>query len=222
MTRTLSIALLAGLFIAGGSWFLTRPAGGPESLDIGAAFAQETDAEIDTSSVADMVKGDPEAPVTVIEYASFTCPHCATFHEEVLPVLQSEYIDTGKVQMIYREVYFDLPGLWASMVARCGGEMRYFGIVDMLYERQRQWTQGEGAQIAENLRQIGLSAGMTQDQIDACFTDAAKAQTLMAWYEENAEADGIRSTPSFVIDGELFEGNWSNGLLDAVAAAVGE
>ncbi|ROU03272.1 DsbA family protein [Histidinibacterium lentulum] len=222
MTRTLPTLLLAAAFVAGGTWFLTRPGGGEESLEIGAAFAQDDAAEIDTSAIPDMVKGSADAPVTVIEYASFTCPHCATFHNEMLAEFEETYIDTGEVRMIYREVYFDLPGLWASMIARCGGEERFFGITEMIYERQRDWTQGDGAAIAESLRQIGLAAGLTGEQVDACFTDAEKAQTLIAWYEENAAEDNVTSTPSFVINGAKFEGNWSTGLMDAVAAAVGE
>lgn len=226
MTRTLPTLLLAAAFVAGGTWFLARPGGGEESLDIGAAFAQDDAAEIDTSTIPDMVKGSADAPVTVIEYASFTCPHCATFHEDVLPQLKRDYIDTGKVHYIYREVYFDRYGLWAGMVARCGGEMRYFGIADMIYERQREWTQGDSpAAVAENLRRIGRTAGLDDAQLDACLTDADKAQALVAAYEDNATRDGIQGTPSFVIDGQMYS-NRSYGELrtildEKIAAAEG-
>jgi len=161
--------------------------------------------DIDTSTIAEMAIGAEDAPVTVIEYASFTCPHCATFHEGVYPDLKRDYIDTGKVRFVMREVYFDRFGLWASMVARCGGEERYFGIVDRIFETQRDWTQGgDPAAIADRLRRIGLSAGIGEEDLQACLTDAEKAQTLVTWYEENAETHGIDSTPSFVIDGETF------------------
>lgn len=171
--------------------------------DHGTAAAQQSD--IDTSTVQDMALGDADAPVTMIEYASFTCPHCASFHEDVFPELKRDYIDTGKVRFIHREVYFDRYGLWAGMVARCGGEMRYFGIADRIYETQRDWTAGgDPATIAGNLRRIGLAAGLSEDELEACLSDAQKAETLVAWYEENAAEDGIQSTPSFVIDGELF------------------
>lgn len=187
-------------FIAGfGSAALLLPA-----LTLpGAGWAQ--DAQIDTSSITDMALGDPDAPVTVIEYASFTCPHCANFHGSVFKDLKKNYIDTGKIRFIHREVYFDRYGLWAGMVARCGGQMRYFGVADMIYSGQREWTSsGDPATIAENLRRIGRTAGLTDAELDACLSDGEKAQTLVAWYQEHAKEDDISATPSFVIDGELY------------------
>ena len=154
--------------------------------------------------IADMTLGAEDAPVTVIEYASFTCPHCATFHENVLSRFKADYVDTGKVRFIYREVYFDRPGLWAAMVARCGGEMRYFGIVDMLYEKQREWIgDGTPAEIAQNLKKIGRTAGLSDEQLDACFADAETAQAMVAHYEEVMKEYDISGTPTLVIDGEV-------------------
>jgi len=173
----------------------------------GLAFAalSATAQDVDTSTITDMARGAEDAPVTVIEYASFTCPHCATFHSDVFPELKSEYVDTGKVRFIHREVYFDRYGLWAGIVARCGGETRYFGMAEQIYARQSEWTKGgDPATVAENLRRIGRSAGLTDDQLEACLTDGEKAQTLVAWYQENAERDGIEGTPSFLIDGEMY------------------
>jgi protein-disulfide isomerase len=165
---------------------------------------QAQDAEVDTSMVQEMSIGAQDAPVTVIEYASFTCPHCASFHSSVLPQLKSDYVDSGKVRFVYREVYFDRYGLWAGMVARCGGGERYFGIIDMIYDQQRSWTQGDPATIAGNLRKIGLTAGLEAETVDACLQDADKAQAMYALYQQNADADDIKSTPSFVIDGETY------------------
>ena len=149
-----------------------------------------------------MALGAADAPVTIIEYASFTCPHCADFHADQFQRLKADYIDTGKVRFVYREVYFDRFGLWASMVARCGGEMRFFGISDMLYEQQEDWIAGgDPAAIAENLRRIGRTAGMDDATLDACLKDEAQAKALVAWYQANAEADGVESTPTLIIDG---------------------
>ncbi|MGR3484006.1 MAG: DsbA family protein [Paracoccaceae bacterium] len=171
--------------------------------------------------VPDMTMGDADAPVSLIEYASFTCPHCADFHTELWPAIRRDYVEAGLVRFTYREVYFDRPGLWASMVARCGGEMRFFGIASLLYDRQREWARADGpAQIVEGLRAIGRTAGMDDAAIDACLSDADQAQALVAWYEANAAEDGVRSTPTFVIDGERFDGNWSSGLVGALDAAV--
>ena len=169
-----------------------------------AAAAQE-DAAPEPVEIQQMSLGAEDAPVTVIEYASFTCPHCRDFHANTFEQLREDYIDTGDVRWIYREVYFDRFGLWASMLARCGGEERFFGLVDLIYENQSEWVQGDDpAAIAENLRRLGRTAGMEDETLNACLQDAAKAQALVAWYQENAEADDIQSTPSFVIDGELY------------------
>lgn len=180
---------------------------------VSAAEAQEAPV------IADMVMGSPDAPVTVIEYASFTCPHCQNFHATVLGDLKKNYIDTGKVRFIYREVYFDKFGLWAAMVARCGGEMKYFGIADMIYDTQKEWI-ADGAEqtIADNLRKIGLKAGIAPDALDACMKDNEMAKALVAAYQTNAEADGIDSTPSFVIDGTKY----SNMSYDEFAAILDE
>ena len=165
-----------------------------------AANAQQA---ADALEIPDMVLGVADAPVEIIEYASFTCPHCATFHAEVLPQLKADYIDTGKVRLIYREVYFDRFGLWGSMIARCGGEDRYFDIANLFYEKQREWTaSGDPVIIIAELRKLAKTTGMTDEALDACMSDANMAQRLVSWYQTNAERDDIRSTPSFVIDGE--------------------
>lgn len=200
MNRNVIFALVGALAIGLGAMFLT----GNGSSPVTPVNAQSTDlADVDTSGVKDMVMGDENAPITMIEYASFTCPHCKTFHENVFKDLKKDYIDTGKVKFVFREVYFDRYGLWAGMVARCGGGERYFGIVDLVFEQQREWSQGEPAQIAGNLRKFGLQAGLDGETLDACMTDGEKATALNAFYQKNAEADGIRSTPSFVINGTL-------------------
>ena len=193
-------ALFAGAVAVGG-YFLNSGSQTSTGPALGAVNAQAASAEIDTSSIIEMTLGAQDAPVTIIEYASYTCPHCATFHQGAFKELKEDYIDTGKVQFIYREVYFDRFGLWASMVARCGGEDRFFGISDMVYDQQSEWSRGEPAEIADNLRRIGRSAGMNDEQLDACLNDGDKAQSLVAWYQENAEEHGINSTPSFVING---------------------
>lgn len=112
------------------------------------ALAQETakTAPVASSSdprVGDRVMGSPDAPVTFVEYAMFTCPHCAAFNAEVFPKIKANYIDTGKVKLVYREVYFNKPSLWAGMLARCAPQERYFGIADVLFERQKTWAGAE-------------------------------------------------------------------------------
>ncbi|EPX77788.1 DsbA family protein [Litoreibacter arenae] len=198
MKRNILIAIVGVLAIGLGAFVLTGNA--PEPVT--PVNAQTSDsAEVDTSSVKEMTLGEEDAPVTLVEYASFTCPHCATFHTNVFPKLKKDYIDTGKVKFVFREVYFDRYGLWAGMVARCGGGMRYFGIVDLIFDNQREWAQGEPAQIAGNLRKFGKQAGLDDETLDACLTDGEKAAAMAAVYQKNADADGISSTPSLVING---------------------
>jgi protein-disulfide isomerase len=210
----LAVALVA---VAAFAFWSSRQ--GPEpSVSLGAVSAQEA-GDVDTSGILEMSLGDADAPVTMIEYASFTCPHCQRFHEGPFKDLKADYIDTGKVNFIYREVYFDRYGLWAAMLARCGGEEKYFGIVDILYAEQRDWTaSGDPATIAGELRKIGLRAGMEPDQVDACLQDGDKARALVALYQENATADGINSTPSFVIDGTKY----SNMSYEEMSALLDE
>ena len=175
---------------------------------LGAANAQSSGDDIDTSGVVDMMIGNPDAPVTVIEYASYTCPHCGSFHTGPYKQLTADYIDTGKINFINREVYFDRFGLWASAIARCAGTTEtFFGITDMLYASQAEWSRaggGDPAVIADELRKVGRLAGLDGDTLEACLTDADNLRTLVAWYQENAEEDGIRSTPSFVINGTTY------------------
>ncbi len=201
MNRTLALAAVAVIGAFGAFLWINSQPQAP-GIDLGAVNAQSADS-IDTSIVADMSMGNPDAAVTVIEYASFTCPHCRTFHEGPFKELKANYIDTGKINFVYREVYFDQPGLWAGMLARCGGEERYFGIVDLIYENQSAWVAGDPGTTANNLRRLGRTAGLSEDQINACLQDGEMAQAMVAAYQENATADGVRSTPSFVIDGQL-------------------
>jgi protein-disulfide isomerase len=150
----------------------------------------------------DFSLGDPNAPVKIVEYASFTCPHCATFHEQVFKDLKRDYIDTGKVQFTLREVYFDRYGLWAAMVARCGGEMRYFGITDVLFSTQQEWAaSNDPTTVVNNLKTIAVAAGMDGAAVDACMQDGAMAEALIARFETNMAADGVEGTPTIFING---------------------
>lgn len=206
--RNLLLGSVAALGLGG--WYMTSNRSSttvafPDAPLPGAANAQTTSGDVDTSSITDMVIGNPDADVEVIEYASFTCPHCATFHNGAFKKLKSEYIDTGKIKFIYREVYFDRFGLWASLIARCGGEDKFFGIADLIYADQDGWSRaGDPAAIVGELRKIGRLAGLDNDTLEACLQDGDRAQALVAWYKENAEADGIDSTPSFVINGKKY------------------
>ena len=185
-------AVLAGLPL-----LLIPALAGPPSV----ADAQEQ------PSYVEMEIGNPDASVTIFEYASFTCPHCASFHTQVFKRLKPEFIDNGTVRYVFREVYFDRFGLWAGILARCGGEDKYFGIVDILFERQQSWSRlSEPSAVATRLAEIGRAAGITDEEISVCFQDQANAELLVQKYKEFSEQDNITSTPSFVINGR----NYSN------------
>jgi protein-disulfide isomerase len=170
------------------------------TLTTGAALAQ-TDATTPIE-IVDFGLGPQDAQVKIVEYASFTCPHCARFHSDVYPKLKADYIDTGKVRFEYREVYFDRYGLWAGMIARCGGEMRYFGILDLIFDTQKEWAGSDNpATVAENLKKIGRTAGLEDAAMDACLQDKPMAEAMLAHYQTNFAADGIQGTPTFMING---------------------
>lgn len=166
------------------------------------ALAQETATEASAPVVGDFSLGSPDAKVKIVEYASFTCPHCANFHATTFKELKRDYIDTGKVHFTLREVYFDRYGLWAALIARCGGEMKYFGIHDMLFDKQQEWAAGESPQqVVENLKTIGRAAGLEDAAMDACLNDAPNAEALIKQFQTNFEADGVQGTPTLIING---------------------
>ncbi len=167
----------------------------------GFASAQET-APATATEIKDFSIGTPDAKVKITEYASFTCPHCANFHDTVFKPLKADYIDTGKVHFTYREVYFDRYGLWAAMVARCGGDMRYFGISDILFDTQKEWPASDDPNVVvENLKKIGRTAGMDDATLDACMKDGAMAEAMVKRFEENMKADEVEGTPTLFING---------------------
>ncbi len=184
-------------------------------------WAQTTSTDA-APEVPDMVLGNPESKVVLTEYASYTCPHCANFHTAVFKDLKRDYIDTDKIKFVYREVYFDRYGLWAGMVARCGGDMRYFGIQDILYNTQQEWAGSDDpATVVENLRRIGRTAGLEDAALDACLNDGAMAQAMVTKFQTDSEADGINSTPSFMLNGKKHSNmNYADlkALLDAELA----
>lgn len=170
----------------------------------GGAVAQETAPA--AVELKDFSIGAPDAKVQMTEYASFTCPHCANFHDTVFKALKADYIDTGKVHFTYREVYFDRPGLWAARLARCGGDMRYFGISDILFDTQKEWPASDDPNvIIGNLKKIGLVAGMDNASLEACYKDDDGTQAILramiARSEANMTADAVEGTPTLMING---------------------
>jgi protein-disulfide isomerase len=176
----------------------------------------------EAAEIVEMSMGAADAPVTMVEYWMFTCPHCAAFHRDVFPQIKANYIDTGKVRMIFREVYFNRPSLWAAMIARCAPEDRYFGIVDLLFERQQAWSTASDTDVmVAELYAIGRQAGLTDEDMNACLSDRAFAEALVADFQKNATADGVDSTPSFLINGQKFGNSGYADFETRLNAALG-
>ena len=223
MNRMIPIIVVVLAIVAGGAWFLTQSGDTPAPSDqTQVTSSGEVDTTTDTSGVVEMVMGDPNAPVELIEYASFTCPHCASFHEAVLKPLKADYVDAGKVKVVFRDVYFDRVGLWASMFARCGGEERFWGMTDLLMKGQKDWAgSGDPATISGELRKVGRLAGLGEEQINACMQDEAKAKALVAWSEKNLSTHEISGTPTMIINGEKHSNMSYEDLKKVLDAKIG-
>lgn len=166
-------------------------------------------------ALGDVVWGDPAAKVTVIEYASLTCPHCASFHVSAFPELKKNYIDTGKAKFILREIFFDQFGLYATMIARCGGAELYPQMIDAFLARQQDWylahvqafnATKDPLPMIEEMKKIGRLGGLSNERIDACLYDQTLLDRLVADFQTNAGADEVRSTPTFFVNGERLVG----------------
>jgi protein-disulfide isomerase len=148
--------------------------------------------------------GDAKAPVTIIEYASLTCPHCANFHVNILPKLKEAYIDTGKARLVYRDFPLDRLALSGSMMARCAGRDRYFAFIDTMYKKQAGWKASKDQRKA--LARIGLLGGISQTDFDACMQNKAVEDRVMKMRLDAQNEFSIDSTPSFIINGKKYPG----------------
>jgi len=162
----------------------------------------------------DRVLGVAEAPVTVVEYASLTCPHCAAFHSQTLPQLKSGYIDSGKVRLVFRDFPLDRVALKASLLARCAPGDRYFAMLDVLFRSQETWARAVDPALA--LSQIGRTAGLDQATIDSCLNDQAATDKIIAEIQAAQDQFKISSTPTLIINGTKYAGALSFGQMEAV------
>jgi protein-disulfide isomerase len=160
-------------------------------------------------SLPDMALGPNDAAVTITEYASMTCPHCAAFNEQVFPKIKKEYIDTGKVKYIFREFPLDIKAAAGSMLSRCIAKddaPKYFAVTDMLFRQQNDWVVKN---TTETLTRIGKQAGLTQQQVEACLKDQALLDKIAADQKYASDVLKVDSTPTFFINGEKIKGEAS-------------
>jgi protein-disulfide isomerase len=160
-------------------------------------------------SLPDMALGPANAPVTITEYASMTCPHCAAFNAEVFPKIKSTYIDTGKIRYVFREFPLDIKAAAGSMLARCIAKDdagKYFAVVDMLFKQQSDWVMKN---TTETLTRIGKQAGLSEKAVEDCLKDQALLDKIAADQKYAAEVLKVNSTPTFFINGEVIKGEAS-------------
>ena len=161
------------------------------------ASTQVAQAAEKNDPLSERVLGDPNAPITILEYSSLTCPHCATFHANTLPQLKKDFIDTGKVKLVFRDFPFDRAALQASMLARCSNPERYFGFLDVLFKSQNKWAGASDP--AQALAQTGKLAGVGDQQFKECLANEALANKLIERRLEAEQKYQVQSTPTFVI-----------------------
>jgi protein-disulfide isomerase len=160
-------------------------------------------------SLPDMALGPADAKVTITEFASMTCPHCAAFNAEVFPKIKAEYIDTGKIRYIFREFPLDIKAAAGSMLSRCianGDATKYFAVTDLLFRSQSDWVTKN---TTETLTRIGKQAGLSQPQVEACLKDQSLLDKIVADQKYASEVLKVDSTPTFFINGEKIKGETS-------------
>jgi len=186
-------AALGGYAYFGGSGSPLALASGGQSVDI---------------KPTDMVHGSPNAPVTVIEYASMTCPHCAQFQKDIIPKLNKDYVDTGKVKVVFREYPLDGAARMASAVARCLPGDQYFSFIDLLFKNQMNWIKDfdndnklTREDIIEGLTQMGRFAGLSREKVVSCADDSKNLALVDGNWMEGQTKYNVNSTPTFLING---------------------
>jgi protein-disulfide isomerase len=160
-------------------------------------------------SLPDMALGPKDASVTITEYASMTCPHCAAFNAEVFPKIKAAYIDTGKVRYVFREFPLDIKAAAGSMLARCIAKDdagKYFTVIDLLFKSQGDWVMKN---TTETLTRIGKQAGLSQQNVEDCLKDQALLDKISADQKYASDVLKVNSTPTFFINGEIIKGEAS-------------
>lgn len=182
---------------------------------VGAANAADlTDLNV-PSPMGEMFLGKEDAPVTIIEYASLTCPHCSAFHADVLPTLKEKYIETGKLKLIFREFPLDPRAFAGIMLARCAPKEFYFPMVDVLFKQQSQWARVEDPRAP--LLQIAKLAGFTQESFEECLKNQEIVDNINEVKNKAAKQFGVNATPYFFINEKNYNGKYT---VEAMSKAI--
>ncbi|CAN7460977.1 DsbA family protein [Rhizobium sp. LjRoot254] len=197
------------------------------SVPMATAFAQEAPAPEGSVDVAtlmapgplpDVSIGKADAPVTIVEYMSMTCPHCAAFHNETFDAIKEKYVDTGKVRFVLREFPLDARAMAAIMLARCAPEGQYFPMVSALFKSQGTWAVAPDGRAA--LMQMSKLAGFTQETFEACLTNQKLLDDVTKVREQGSKEFGVDSTPTFFINGQRYAGGMSVAEMSAIIDAA--
>ena len=175
-------------------------------------------AETPAVTPQDYVLGKADAPVTIIEYASLTCPHCAAFDRDTLPKIKENWIDTGKAKLVFRDFPLDGWALRAAMVARCAPPERYFGFIDALFQSQDVWARAANPQAA--LGRLAKLGGISDDKFQSCMKDDKLADTVAAERLAAEKQYGVESTPTFFVNGVKLVGEQSYADFDKALTAA--
>lgn len=210
MRRTLPALFTAAVLLLGGGAQAAAPAahGTPAQTEAQTETRAEPGTQAPVEAPPDLpsrIIGNPDAPVTIIEYASMTCPHCRSFHVDVLPHLRRSHIDTGKARLIFRDFPLDQLALAAAMIARCAPPASSMAVTTRLFEMQPVWTQASDPVAA--LTEAVESFGMDRQAVDTCLRNEEIGRPILEQAIHGQQTFDIRSTPSFVIDGEVVVGD---------------
>ncbi len=171
--------------------------------------------------IEELSTGNLQSSVTFIEYASFTCPHCASFHREVYPQIKENYIDTGLIKFEVREVIWDNPGWVAAIIGRCSGPEKFFHYVDPLFAKQSEWSRAQTlGEAADRLKSIALSVGYTTNDIDDCLEDTDFHTLILENSRDGTTRDGIERTPTFRINGKNYSNMGYEDLVEIIEKAL--
>ncbi|MBN8958621.1 MAG: DsbA family protein [Rhizobiales bacterium] len=201
MTRRKFLAAGAAVTVAGA--FMAAL---PQSDFISAALAQgpSIDELMKPGALPDEVQGKADAPVTIVEYASMTCSHCAAFHTGTYAAMKARYIDTGKVRYILREFPLDPLAAGAFMLARCAGDGKYYPMVDALFTKQKDWAFVQNP--IPNLLKIAKTFGFTDQSFEQCLSNQKMLDGIEETRQRAAQKLGVNSTPTFFINGKVHRG----------------
>lgn len=211
-------AVIAVLVMAAGAFIASRPAEDTSVAAVETAAPQADIVEVEAprparnagaletpNPMGEIVLGRADAPVTIVEYSSLTCPHCGAFHRDTLPKLKKQYIDSGQVKIYFRPFPFDPYATAGAMLAQCVAPAAQVNFLDVLFKRQMQWIQSEKPM--DELQKLARQAGLSESDFVVCLKDESKLESIRQMQSAAAEELGVRSTPTFFINGEKLEGN---------------